>query len=842
MHKNSFKTLTPYIVALVVFLAITFVYFYPVLEGKKLKQHDIKMFKGMSKEIADHREKTGDEALWTNSMFGGMPAWQISVSYQSNLMKYVDKVVTLGLPYPANYVFLYFLGFFILLLVLRVNPWVSMVGAIAFAMSSYFFIILGAGHTSKAHAIGYMAPVLAGIILAFRGKYIWGGLLTAFALALEIYSGHLQITYYLLILVILYGIYQIVEAVISKNYVHFGKASGILILAALLAVLTHSTNLWATYDYGQDTMRGKPELTKDLSNKSSGLDRDYITNWSYGIGETWSFIIPNAKGGGSALIGNRTELQEADPAYRQAISQQGNAYWGDQPGTSGPVYVGVIVAFLFILGLFIVESKFKWVLLTATILSIMLGWGKNFMPLTDFFIDYMPGYAKFRAVTIILSVAELTIPILAFLALNKIFNDPQILKKQIKLFSFPVNVFYLSFGMLGGIIALFYLIPTTFFNFTSTNEALQFGQMMQQNDAAQITLYVNSLENVRIAIFKSDALRSLFFVIAAAALLFFYSKEKLSKPIFIGIISLLILIDMFGINKRYLNNEKIGTTYTMWESKRIEQVPFSPSAADNIILQDKNPDFRVLDLTKSTFNDASTSYFHKSIGGYHGAKLQRYQDLIEHNISPEMSAFGNAKTIDDLKISLRKSQILNALNTKYIIFSPEASPILNESAFGNAWMVKKHRIVANADEEIAALKTNDLRTTAIIDKKFENKFSPNYKADPYASIKLESYSPNKLEYNFKSSNEEMVVFSEVYYDKGWTAYIDGIESDYFRANYIFRAMTIPAGDHKIVFKFEPRIWAVGEKISLASSSLLILLLLAFVFVEIRTCRRAKTDS
>jgi len=842
MHKNSFKTLTPYIVALVVFLAITFVYFYPVLEGKKLKQHDIKMFKGMSKEIADHREKTGDEALWTNSMFGGMPAWQISVSYQSNLMKYVDKVVTLGLPYPANYVFLYFLGFFILLLVLRVNPWVSMVGAIAFAMSSYFFIILGAGHTSKAHAIGYMAPVLAGIILAFRGKYIWGGLLTAFALALEIYSGHLQITYYLLILVILYGIYQIVEAVNSKNYMHFGKASGILILAAILAVLTHSTNLWATYDYGQDTMRGKPELTKDISNKSSGLDRDYITNWSYGIGETWSFIIPNAKGGGSALIGNRKELQEADAAYRQTISQQGNAYWGDQPGTSGPVYVGVIVAFLFILGLFIVESKFKWVLLSATILSIMLGWGKNFMPLTDFFIDYMPGYAKFRAVTIILSVAELTIPILAFLALNKIFNDPQLLKKQIKLFSYPVNIFYLSFGILGGIIALFYLLPTTFFNFTSTNEALQFGQMMQQNDAAQITLYVNSLENVRIAIFKSDALRSLFFVIAAAALLFFYSKEKISKPIFIGIISLLILTDMFGINKRYLNNEKIGTTYTMWESKRNAQVPFTPSTADNIILQDKNPDFRVLDLTKSTFNDASTSYFHKSIGGYHGAKLQRYQDLIEHNISPEMAAFRNAKSIEELKISLSKSQILNALNTKYLIFSPEASPILNESAFGNAWMVKKHRIVANADEEIAALNTNDLRTTAVIDEKFENKFSANYKADPYATIKLTNYSPNKLEYNFKSSNEEMVVFSEVYYDKGWTAYIDGVESDYFRADYLFRAMTIPAGEHKIEFKFEPRIWVIGEKISLVSSSLIILLLFVFIFFQIRNSKRAKTDS
>lgn len=834
MNKNSFKTFTPYIIALVFFLAITFVYFYPILEGKKLKQHDIKMFKGMSKEIVDFRKSTGEEALWTNSMFGGMPAWQIAVKYEGNLMKYVDKTITLWLPYPANYVFLYFLGFFILLLVLRINPWISIVGAIAFALSSYFFIILGAGHTSKAHAIGYMAPVLAGIILAFRGKYLWGGLLTAFALALEIYSGHLQITYYLLILVVIYGIYQIIETVKSKDYIHFGKAAGILITAALLAVLTHSTNLWATYDYGKDTMRGKPELTNELSNKSSGLDRDYITAWSYGLGETWSFIIPNAKGGGSGLIGNIDELKNADPAYRQAIAQQGNQYWGDQPGTSGSVYVGVIVVFLFILGLFIVNNKLKWVLLIATMLSIMLGWGKNFMPLTDLFINYIPGYAKFRAVTIILSLAELTIPILAFMALNRIFIEPQIIKKQIK-------SFYISLGIVAGIIFLFYISPTLFFSFLSEGETVQFGQMMQGNDAAQISVFMNSLQDVRIAIFKSDALRSLFFVISGAALIYFYIHGKLSKPIFVGILSLLIIIDMFGVNKRYLNNEKTGSSYAMWESKRNADNPFTPSKADKFILQDKNPDFRVLDLSKSTFNDASTSYFHKSVGGYHGAKLQRYQDLIEHNIIHEINSVKGAKTIEELKETLSKQQVLNMLNTNYIIYNPEATPVFNDYAFGHAWIVSGYKIVANADEEIDALQTNNLKKLAVIDKRFEDSFDKDFRADSNAVINLTSYAPNKLEYSFNSSSTQMVVFSEIYYNKGWKAFIDGNESDYFRANYVLRGMTIPAGDHEIEFRFEPKVWVIGEKVSLASSSILILLLIALLFIEIRSCKRAKQD-
>jgi hypothetical protein len=836
MDKISFKSLSPYLIAMVVFLAITFVYFYPVLEGKKLKQHDIKQFKGMSKELADFREDTNEEALWTNSMFSGMPAWQISVQYKANLMRYVDKIVTLNLPYPANYVFLYFLGFFILLLILRLNPWISMLGAIAFALSSYFFIILGAGHTSKAHAIGYMAPVLAGIILSFRGKYLRGGVLTAIALSLEILSGHLQITYYLLFIVLIYGIYQITELIKTKDYLHFSKASGVLIIAALLAICTHSTNLWATYDYGKDTMRGKPELTKESGIKSSGLDKDYITAWSYGVAETWSFLIPNAKGGASGLIGNIDELKHADPNYRQAIARQGSSYWGDQPGTSGPVYVGVIVMFLFILGLFIVRSRFKWALLAATILSVMLAWGKNFMPFTDIFIDYVPAYAKFRAVSMILVIAELTIPILAFITLNKIFTEPQIIKKQIK-------YFYIAFGATAGTLFIFYLSPSLFLSFLNQNEIYQFGQMAKGQDAAQITAFMNSLQDVRIAIFKADVLRSLFFIIAAAAILYFYIKGKLNKTVFVGVLALLIVVDMVGVNKRYLNNNKKGSSYTMWESKRSAQIPFTPSKANKFILQDKNPNFRVLDLSVSTFNDASTSYFHKSIGGYHGAKLQRYQDLIEHNIDPEMKAIINGlssgNTYEAIKQVLSKQQILNMLNTNYIIYNPDAAPLFNENAFGNAWVVNNHKVVANADEEIAALKTTDLKTTAIIDKRFEGKFSSNNKFDNAAKIILTSYAPNKLEYNFNSTNEQMVVFSEIYYPKGWNAYVDGEKTDYFRANYVLRAMMIPAGNHKVEFRFEPKIWAVGEMISLASSSILILLLLALVIIEIKSKKKIK---
>ena len=821
MIKETINKLLPYLVAIVIFVAITIVYFSPLLEGKKLDQHDIKMFKGMSKEIVDFREQTGEEALWTNSMFGGMPAWQISVRYNGNLMRFFDKVFTLWLPYPASYVFLYFLGFYILMLVLRINPWVALGGSIAFAMSSYFFIILGAGHTSKAHAIGYMAPVLAGIILTFRGKYWQGALITALALALEIYSGHLQITYYLLMIVIAYGIYELIKAIQKKQIPHFIKSMGFLIVAALLAVLTHSTNLWATYEYGKDTMRGKPELTKNQTNKSSGLDRDYITHWSYGIGETWSLMIPNAKGGASGQIGKNKAIEKADRSYRQAVAQQ-NAYWGDQPGTSGPVYVGVIVVFLFILGMFILSDKLKWVLFSVTVLSILLSWGRNFMPFTDFFIDYFPGYNKFRAVTMILVIAELAIPVLSFMSLNKIIREPAIIKQKI-------NAFYISLGLSAGIILLFVITPTTFFSFFSQYEDEQFRQMQQSADGAQILAFTENLEAVRVAIFRADALRSLLFVLLGAGLVFAFGYGKLKKVWLIAGISVLILVDMFGVNRRYLNNDNFI------RAKQFEQ-PFVASRANQDILKDSDPNFRVLDITQSTFNDASCSYFHKSIGGYHGAKLQRYQDLIDESINPEImdlvDRLPGRNTQQQIDQILSEQQTLNMLNMKYIILRPDMVPLPNANAFGNAWFVQNFKTVKNADEEIAAVKNEDLKTTAVIDERFADQLPKgSFGEDKYATINLESYAPNHLTYQYKSASDQMLVFSEIYYDKGWNAYIDGEKVNHFRANYVLRALMVPEGEHTIEFKFEPKVWVIGEKVSFASSLLLIILVLGALGFE-----------
>jgi hypothetical protein len=821
MDNQLFKKSAPYLVAILVFLAITLTYFSPLLEGKKLKQHDITMFKGMSKEIVDFREKTGEEALWTNSMFGGMPAWQISVKYQANLVRYIDKVLMLGLPYPANYVFLYFLGFFILMLVLKNDPWVSLLGAIAFALSSYFFIILGAGHTSKAHAIGYMAPVLAGIILAFRGKIWTGALLFTAALALQIHAGHLQITYYLLMVVVVYGIYELVRAVQKKQLPYFAKVAGILIIGALLGASTHFTNLWATYDYGKDTMRGKPELTKNLENKSTGLDRDYITNWSYGIGETWSLLIPNAKGGASGLIGQQDALEKADRNFQGEIAMQ-SSYWGDQPGISGPVYVGAIVVFLFVLGLFIVRSKFKWALLAATILSIFLAWGKNFMPFTDFFIDYIPGYNKFRAVSMTLVIAELTIPILAFMALGAIVRKRDELKAN------PKSLYY-SLGITAGITLLFYVAPTLFFDFLSQFEMQQFDSLKDQADPVQIAAFIGSLEDVRIAIFKADALRSFMFIVLAGVLLWTYLKGHLNKGILIVVLAVLIIADMATVNRRYLNNSN-------FERARVVDVPFVAANANKEILKDNDPDFRVLDITKSTFNDASCSYFHKSIGGYHGAKLQRYQDLIEAYIQAEISGIidvlQSGVTQEKVDRLFEGKQVLNMLNTKYMIYNPEAPPLFNPKAYGHAWFVSDYVMVSSADEEIEALDDYNLKETAIIDTRFEEQLkNKTFKKDISASVTLKSYEPNHLTYTYNAGKEQLLVLSEIYYNKGWNAYLNGEQVPYFRSNYVLRSMVVPAGSGTIEFKFEPRVWVIGEKISFASSLLLILLVIGMLVYE-----------
>ncbi len=824
MNKNLFKKPLPYVVALAIFLTITLVYFSPIFEGKMLKQQDIAMFKGMSKEIADFRAKTGQEPLWTNSMFGGMPAWQISVEYGGNLMLKLDRIIRLDLPRPADLVFLYFLGFFILLLVLEVDPWLSIVGAIAFAMSSYFFIILGVGHNSKAHAIGYMAPVLAGIILTYRGKFWKGGLMTAIALALEIVAGHLQITYYLLILILVYGIYEFINSLKEKQLPRFLKATGILIIAAGFAILTNITSLWGTYQYSKYSMRGKPVLTSEKENKSGGLDRDYITAWSYGIGETWSLMIPDVKGGASGYIGmDNSAMDQVNPQFRRIIAQQ-NSYWGDQPGTAGPVYVGAIIVFLFVLGMFLLEDRMKWALFAATVLAIFLSWGKNFMGLTNFFIDYVPGYNKFRAVSMILVIAELTMPLLAVMVVNKILKNPKLLLEKMKLF-------YIALGLTGGISLLFYLMPTTFFSFFSQYEIHQFNLLKMNNDPAQVTAFMNNLQNVRIAIFRQDAIRSFIFILLAALALFAFAKGKLKKSWFLILLGLLVLIDMTGVDRRYLNDSN-------FEIAHKAEVPFPETQADRDILKDPSLDYRVVDLTKNVFNDASTSYYHESIGGYHGAKLQRYQDLITFYLLPEIQdmrkVLSEKPTLASIDSALSKQQVLNMLNTKYLIYNPDAEPIYNSHAFGNAWLVNDYKLVKDADSSIAALRKTDLHATAVVDREFSKQLEgKTFPVDASAQIRLLSYEPNDLKYDFHAKSQQLVVFSEIYYPKGWDVYLDGHPVPYFRADYALRAMVVPAGVHKIEFKFQPLAWRVGEKVSFFFSGILLLLLLYFLYTGIR---------
>ena len=811
MKNNIFKNkqFLGILFAIIAFAVITLVYFSPILEGKRIQQHDIEMYKGMSHEIKEFRDETGEQSLWTNSMFGGMPAWNIGVQQNSNLMTYVQKVIGLGFPSPIMSVFISMLGFFILLLVLDCKIWISFIGALAYGFTSYLFIVMGAGHNSKAVAMSYMAPVIAGILMTYKGKYLWGAVLTAISLALEIRAGHIQITYYLFMIVMIMVIAELIDAIKEKQFSKFAKASGILVVAGSLAVMTNVTTLYANYEFGKETMRGKPVLVENSGNQTRGLDRDYVTQWSYGIGETWSLMIPNVKGGASGYIGNdNPALQNVDPRFRSMIAQN-NAYWGDQPVTSGPVYVGAIVCFLFILGLFVVKGKIKWVLLAATILSILLSWGKNFMGFTDFFLDYFPLYNKFRAVSMTLVIAEVCMPILAFLALAEIIKNPEILKKN-------MYYLYVSFGLTAGLCLLFYIVPDIFFNFLSQGEAMQFAKLGAGRDGAIYQKLAAELENVRMAIFKKDAIRSFLFIAATAILLLLNVKGKLKNNALFAILAVLVVMDMYPINKRYLNNSN-------FVSKNRTLNPFAMTAIDQQILQDKTLDYRVMDLTKSTFNDASTSYFHKSIGGYHGAKLRRYQDIINHYLS------GNKVGGDSYW------KVLNMLNTRYVIYSKDGKPGLmkNSNAFGNAWIVSNVNWVASPNEEIKAIENVNVKTTAIVNEEFKNVIGDFKSSVGVGSIQLTSYKPNELVYKFNSSKEELVVFSEIWTSKGWTMWIDGNESPLLRANYILRAAVVPAGNHEIMMRYEPKIWKVGNTIQFVSSFILILGLFVAIFITYR---------
>ena len=824
------------VAAIIAFAVITLVYFSPVLEGKRIKQHDIEMHLGMSQEINQFRETTGEQTLWTNAPFGGMPAWNISVSPKGNLTSPIYQALKIGMPQSLGAVFISMLGFFVLLLVLDCGFWISFIGAIAYGFTSYLFIVIGAGHNAKAMAMAYMAPVIAGMLLTYKGKYLWGSLLTAFALAFEIRTGHLQITYYLALIIVILAIAELISDIKNKQLGHFFKASACLVVAAIIGVLTCSTSLYGSYEFGKETTRGKPVLTRNEENQTKGLDRDYITQWSYGKGETWSLLIPNAKGGASAYIGKQNPALDkvSDNRFKDSIAQS-NAYWGDQPGTSGPVYVGAIVVFLFVLGAITVKGKLKWALLIATLLSILLSWGKNFMGFTNFFLDYIPGYDKFRAVSMTLVIAEVTMPLLGFLGLAEIAKNPESFKQNLK-------KFYIALGITAGVCLLFYIAPKAFFSFLSQGEAEQFAQLSSGKDGALYQAFATQLEDVRVAIFRKDALRSLLFILLSAVPLFLYGKGKLKGQIAFPILAVLVLIDMFPIDKRYLNNDNFI------DKSRFNK-PFVASSADQSILNDKTLDYRVADITKDMFNDASTCYFHKSLGGYSGAKLRRYQDVITQYLGGELNQLRSAKTGEELMDKLSKTNVLNMLNTKYVIYNPNASAIQNPFAFGNAWIPNDILWVDTPNEEIDALGNTDLAHTAILHKEFAQQVGDYRLMDSILpQITLTEYLPNKLTYKFNSALRHaqgpstanyLVVFSEIWTEKGWKMFVDGQEQPLLRADYLLRCALIPSGEHEIVMEYAPKAYVVGNTVSFASSLIMVLGLVAALIITFKPKKAEK---
>ena len=826
---NLFKRILPDIVVIILFAVISFAYFFPaVTEGRILSQHDSVAGIGAGEEAKEYLERTGERTRWTNSIFGGMPTYQMAPSYDStDTLKGVEKLYHLYLPNYVWYVFVMLLGFYILLRAFDFSVWLASLGAVLWAFSSYFFIIIAAGHIWKFVTLAYIPPTIAGMVLAYRGKYLSGGLLTAVFVALQIVSNHVQMSYYFLFVMLFMAVAFGVDAWQKKEMPQFLKATGVLLMAGILGVCINLSNLYHTYEYSKETMRGKSELVKpDSHNQTkSGLERDYITQWSYGIGETFSLLVPNVKGGASVpLAANEKAMEKANPMYNSIYSQIGQ-YWGEQPGTSGPVYVGAFVMFLFVLGLFIVKGPMKWALLSATVLSVLLSWGKNFMGFTDFFLDYIPMYDKFRAVSSILVIAEFTIPLLAVLALKEVMARPQLVKEQ-------ARSFYISLGLTGGIALLFALAPGFFFpSYVSSMEM----QALQGIPADQLAPLLANLEEIRQSIFTSDAWRSFFVIMIGTAVLWLYGMGKLKAKVTILALAVLCLADMWSVNKRYLYDEQ-------FVEKVQQDNSFKPTETDKAILADKTLDFRVLNLAGNTFNENTTSYWHKSIGGYHAAKLRRYQEMIEEHISTEMNGVFKAVSEaggDMQKVAPSGFPVLNMLNTRYFIFPLQGGktvPIQNPYTLGNAWFVNEVQYVDNANEEIDALHRIDPAKTAVVDKKFSAEVKSAAETDTLGTIKLTAYEPNDLKYEVNSKTGGTVVFSEIYYP-GWQAYIDGVEAPHGRADYILRAMNVPAGKHVVEFKFDPKSLHVTETVAFVALGVLTCVLVLFLFLQVRRARR-----
>lgn len=830
------KKLLPDLIAILAFVLLSFAYFFPAdIENRILFQHDTAAGAGAGQEVKEYYEQTGERSRWTNSLFGGMPMYQIAPSYDSTKsLQWVQKAYQLFLPDYVCLTFMLMLGFYILLRVFGIPVWLAGLGGIMWAFSSYFFILISAGHIWKFITLAYVPPTIAGIVLAYRGKLLWGGILTALFVALQITSNHVQMSYYFFFVILFFVGAYFEKAWRTKTLPQFFKASAVLIVAALVGIAANVSNLYHTYAYSKETMRGKSELvqTGDAAKQtSSGLDRDYITQWSYGIDETPTLLVPNFKGGASAALSqSETAMSKANPMYSSLYGSL-TQYFGTQPMTSGPVYVGAFVLFLFVLGCFIVKGPLKWALIGATFFSIVLSWGKNFMPLTDFFIDYVPLYNKFRAVSSILVIAEFTIPLLAIFALKRLLEEPEILKQEKK----PLGI---SLLLTAGIALLLAVAPGSIGSgYVPAQEAqmLQNAVNQQMIPANELSGILANLGEMRAELVSSDALRSFIIIGIGCSLLWLYASGKLRSSLTIAGITILCLADMWGVNKRYLNDAQ-------FVPHSIRTETFTKTNTDELILQDTSLDYRVLNFATSTFDDNNTSYWHKSVGGYHPAKLRRYQEMIEHHISPEMQAAYKAIATaggEMDSVDANKFRVLNMLNTKYFIFPAgqhrQTVPILNPHAYGNAWFVNKVQYVNNANEEIDALDSIIPTETAVVDARFKDVLkgaTESYK-DSLSSIRLTSYAPNRLTYETNNAQDGIAVFSEIYYPDGWHVTIDGQPAELARADYILRTMYVPAGQHTIEMRFDPTSLHVTEGIAYGALALLVI----GIIVAVLTAKR-----
>ena len=818
------KTYWPDVLVVVLFAVISFAYFFPAdLDGRILYRHDASAGRGAGQEVSEYHERTGKVSRWTNATFSGMPTYQTAPSYQSTgVLNQVMKAYHLWLPENVWYVFAYLLGFYILLRAFDFRWHLAALGAIVWAFSSYFFIIIAAGHIWKVMALAYLPPLIAGLVWAYRGKLLRGFCVTALFSAFEIDANHVQMTYYYLFVIAAMVIAYGVDAVRRGQWKGFLRATGVCAAGALIGVLLNLSNLYHTWQYAQESMRGKSELVKkNVTNQtSSGLDRDYITQWSYGIDETWTLLVPNAKGGASVpLAANAKAMEKADPNFMQIYQQMGQ-YWGDQPGTSGPVYVGAFVLMLFVLGLFIVKGPMKWALLGATVLSILLSWGHNFMPFTDFFLDYVPMYSKFRTVASILVIAEFTIPLLAMLALKRLVDEPDLMGKQMRWV-------YVGFGLTGGIALLFALMPTVFFSdFISAAEL----EALKGIPADYLAPLESNLRSIREGIFVADCWRSFWIIAIGMALLLLYRYRKLKAEYMVGAMVLLCLIDMWQVNKRYLNDG-------MFVEKSVREQAQPMTETDRLILRDKDLDYRVLNLASNTFNENETSYYHKSIGGYHAAKLRRYQDLIDNYIAPEMQQLMSALAKAGGDMTKVKGDsifpVLNMLNAKYFIVplqNNKTVPIQNPYVLGNAWFVDKLNYVNNANQELEALGKLNLRHEAVADARFKAVLGEATPQDSTSVVKLTAYAPNQLTYEVKSATGGVMVFSEIYYPE-WTATVDGKPVEIGRADYVLRALKVDKGQHQVVLTFDPKSVKQTETVAYAAYVVLLLVVLFGLYAE-----------